>query len=319
MLHLDLRAVCTVVTIFGALSCSAGRTAASGDPSSGGSGGTAGSVPTGGLGGASTGTGGDGGFDLSVSSGTGAAGPGDCDDDTKGSVYILGQDKQFARFAPQTQDLTVLGTLNCPGEDFNTTFSMSVDRKGRAWVLFANGVIYHVNTKTLECTATGFLPCQSGFCTFGMGFVSDAPGSEMETLYVSGAYNQPGSSGLATIDQTTLTLTPIADYDVLAGKAAELTGTGDARLFGYFQDVPIRLAEINKADAKVITYSDLTQIPSGLSWAFAFWGGSFYIMSGTGIYKYEPTSQITTPINTNVGFDIVGAGVSTCAPTEEPK
>lgn len=309
------------------VACSAGKVAGTGQAgdggaAAGGSGG-AGAAPMGGggMGGAGTAGAGNGGDDLTVGSGTGGAGAADgCDDATKGNIYILGQDKQFARFEPQTQALTVLGTLNCPGQaQFNTTFSMSVDRKGVAWVLFADGQLYHVDTKTIACSATAFTPCQSGFCTFGMGFVADSPGSESETLYVSGVYNFDGGQGLAKIDGATLALTPIADYDALAGKGAELTGTGDARLFGYFQDTPIRLAEIDKSNAKIITATNLIEIPSGGSWAFAFWGGSFYVMSGTGIRKYEPMSQITTLINANVGFNIVGAGVSTCAPIEEPK
>lgn len=254
-------------------------------------------------------------------SGASGAGPSDdCDDETKGSIYILGQDRQFTRFEPETQTLTQLGTLNCPGEQgFSSTFSMSVDRKGFAWVLFQTGAVYKVDTKTVECTNPGFVPCQKDFCTFGMGFVSDMPGSDEETLYVSGVYNAPSAQGLATINTATLELTPISDYDLLAGKGAELTGTGDARLFGYFQDTPIRLAEIDKSNAHIISYNDLIEIPTGTSWAFAFWGGVFYIMSGTEIYKYDPKSQITTLINGNVGYNIVGAGVSTCAPTDIPE
>lgn len=260
-----------------------------------------------------------GGFGGGPMGGAGGGG-GDCDDATKGNIYILGDDKQFARFNPKDESLNVMGVLSCPGEDsFSSTFSMSVDRQGFAWVLYQNGNVYKVDTKTIACTATGFQTCQSNFCNFGMGFVADAPGSDQETLYVSGVYNSPPGLGLARIDTKTLALTPIKDYDLLAGKGAELTGTGDARLFGYFQDSPIHLAEINKSSAHIVSSTDLNEIPVGTSWAFAFWGGVFYIMSGTGIRKYDPVTAITTLINGNVGFNIVGAGVSTCAPTEIPK
>ncbi len=304
------------------VACSASHNVSSGVAGSGGSGGSAGS--TGGSiigGGGSGGAVATGGSDIGggIGPGGGSGGDNGCDDATKGNIYILGQDKQFARFEPQTSTLTVMGTLACPGEDFASTFSMSVDRQGVAWVLFQDGEVFNVDTKTLACTASGFPPCQSNFCNFGMGFVADAPGSDQETLYVSGVYNSPPGLGLAKIDTVTKVLTPISDYDVLAGKGAELTGTGNAQLFGYFQDNPIRLAEIDKTNAHIITYSDLLEIPTGTSWAFAFWGGSFYIMSGTGIRKYDPAAQITTLINGNVGFNIVGAGVSTCAPTEEPQ
>ena len=301
--------------------CSAGKTTKLGTGGDGG-GGDGGSIVGGGgsgtAGGSTGGAGGGIGGGIGPG-GSGGAGDG-CDDATKGSIYILGQDKQFARFEPQTQQLTVMGTLDCPGESFMTTFSMSVDRAGVAWVLFADGNVFHVDTKTLACSATGFAPCQSNFCSFGMGFTADAAGSSAETLYVSGVYNGPPGEGLAKIDAQTLALTPIADYDgILTGKGAELTGTGDGKLYGYFQDTPIRLAEIDKTTAHVVNMWDLVEIPTGTSWAFAFWGGSFYIMSGTGIRKFDPMTNVTTLINGNVGFNIVGAGVSTCAPTEEPK
>lgn len=298
--------------------CSASKTGNHGSVGGGGGGGGDGGTIVGG-GGGSGGIGGAGGG-LGGGIGPGGSGGGDgCDDLTKGSIYVLGEEKQFARFEPQTLTFTVMGTLACPGA-FGSTFSMSVDRKGVAWVLFADGNVFHVDTKTLACTATGFQTCQSNFCNFGMGFVADAPGSDAETLYVSGVYNGPPGEGLARIDPQSLALIPIADYDgILTGKGAELTGTGNAQLFGYFQDTPIRLAEIDKASAHIVNSTDLLEIPVGTSWAFAFWGGSFYIMSGTGIRKYDPMTQITTLINGNVGFNIVGAGVSTCAPTEEPQ
>ncbi|MFO0587153.1 MAG: hypothetical protein U0441_06435 [Polyangiaceae bacterium] len=301
------------------VACSANHTSSGVDGGGGAAGATGGSTggsvagAGGGIGGAGGGIGGG------IDTGGAAGGPSGCDDATKGNIYILGQDKQFAKFDPQTSAFNVMGTLNCPGEDFQSTFSMSVDRQGIAWVLFQDGQIYHVDTKTLACTPTSFLACQSNFCTFGMGFVADAPGSDQETLYVSGVYNLSPGQGLAKIDASTLQLVPIKDYDTLAGKGAELTGTGDARLFGYFQDTPIHLAEIDKTSAHILTSTDLLEIPVGTSWAFAFWGGSFYIMSGTGIRKYDPAAGTTTLINGNVGFNIVGAGVSTCAPTEEPK
>ena len=303
------------------VACSASRndSAKPGGAGGTGSGGTGGGGTGGSTGGDTTTGGGGSGIGGGIGPGGSGGGTSGCDDATKGNIYILGQDKQFARFEPTTQALTVMGTLSCPGEDFASTFSMSVDRQGVAWVLFQDGQVFHVDTKTLACTASGFTPCQSSFCNFGMGFVADAPGSDKETLYVSGVYNSPPGLGLAKIDTVTKVLTPVSDYDVLAGKGAELTGTGNAQLFGYFQDTPIRLAEIDKTNAHIITYSDLLEIPTGTSWAFAFWGGSFYIMSGTGIRKYEPMAGITTLINGDVGFNIVGAGVSTCAPTEEPQ
>ncbi|MEP6864549.1 MAG: hypothetical protein ABJE66_28265 [Deltaproteobacteria bacterium] len=64
---------------------------------------------------------------------------------------------------------------------------------------------------------------------------------------------------------------------------------------------------------------------SPLAWAFAFYGGNYYVFlmkdnsggifpeTSTTVYEVSPTGQLmsSTPTNTRV---IVGAGVSTCAP-----
>ena len=66
----------------------------------------------------------------------------------------------------------------------------------------------------------------------------------------------------------------------------------------------------------------LNQTP--LDWAFSFWGGHFYLYTsqqmGTTVTDYDPSSGSINPsFMPNIGFDIVGAGVSTCAPTVPPQ
>lgn len=312
-----------VAALLGTAACSAGRTATTG-PGGGDGGGSGATTSASSGGGGSGGSGGSGGISLTVGVGAGGAAPvDDCDAELKGSVYILGWDKQFARFEPPTSTITVLGSLECPGEEGAfSAFSMAVDRHGTAWVLYASGKLYTVDIETLVCTPTDFEPCQSGFCKFGMGFSLDAPGSEEETLYVSGWPPEIGSPGLGLgkLDTETLALTPIGNYDgVLANQVAEMTGTGDARLFGYFPNNPRRIAEIDKATAHILQYDTLNDNPPGGSWAFARWGGAFYTMNGPRLSKFDPVTKVITIVNSNVGFDMVGAGVSTCAPAEEPK
>jgi hypothetical protein len=61
-----------------------------------------------------------------------------------------------------------------------------VDRHGTAYVNYASGKIFTVDTRTLACTDTGFVPGQAGFSpNLSMGFSADAPGSSAETLFVS--------------------------------------------------------------------------------------------------------------------------------------
>jgi hypothetical protein len=173
------------------------------------------------------------------------------------------------------------------------------------------------------------MPGQQGFTTFGMGFSTNMPGGSDETLYVSESTAgsplppPPGMSNaprLATIALQTFTLTPIGMYDQLSARA-ELTGTGDAKLFGAFEGMPYVVAEIEKPTAKILSQAPQSAInyaPDSSNFAFAFWGGDFWLFVGPGsstdVFHYVPQSQMTTKVK-SVDFEIVGAGVSTCAPT----
>jgi hypothetical protein len=285
----------------------------------GGDGATSGSATSG----SATGGGGEGGGDIfgdgGITAGSGGSSPGDdCSAEAK-LIYVIGLDNELYSFNPATLDVKLVGVINCPTGGFATTFSMAVDRKGIAWVLFSDGKIYNVNTKDASCVATAYAPNQNGFNTFGMAFVSDAPGSAEETLFVAG---YGGNNGLAQIDTKTLTLTPVGAYDTLDG-SAELTGTGDAQLFGFFALNPVVIAGIDKTNAKIV--SQAPQPPTisvAGGWAFAFWGGDFWLFtSPTGlsqIDRYRPSDGSTMMVKTGIGTNIVGAGVSTCAPVKPP-
>jgi hypothetical protein len=288
----------------------------------GGSGGSAGSGAGAGAGGSATS--GSGGAGASGGAGGGVIGSSTpCDDDTKGNIYLLGIDHQIARFNPNTNAVTLIGTPDCPGEDkFSFVYSMAVDRYGVAWVLYSETIgLYRVDLKTLACEKTGFQPCDKNFCRFGMGFVSDGPGSDQETLFVSGNGNASPGVGLARIDTKTFAITPVANYDVSLGSAAELTGTGDGRLFAFFEGAagsPGHVAEIEKTTAHVLSSVTLDNVTAAGSFAFAAWGSAFYIMTDNVIHRYDPATKTATIANKNVGFDVLGAGVSTCAPSTLP-
>ena len=82
--------------------------------------------------------------------------------------------------------------------------------------------IFWVNTTDASCKATGFATRQSSFETFGMGFVSDAEGSEKETLFVAGgSYSNQSVADLATIDSSSLVLKKIAGLK-LSGQSLSL-------------------------------------------------------------------------------------------------
>jgi hypothetical protein len=288
---------------------SGGGDSSSGVLSSGTNTGTGTGVSSTGMG-AGGGLFGDGGFPP-VDGGPGS----DCSEEAK-LIYIISQTNNFYSFHPPTLTVTPLGILNCPNAGFATPFSMAVDRQGIAWVLFSDGRIFHVDVKTVACSPTNFVAGQQGFTTFGMGFVSDAVGSDQETLYVGDYLGK----GLGKIDTTTMTLTFVGPYDALQG-AAEMTGTGDARLYGFFQYSPIIIAEIDKSNAHIISQAPQPTVNIGSGWAFAFWGGDFWLftspnLGNSQIDRYQPSTGMTTTVKTNLGTNIVGAGVSTCAPYE---
>ena len=214
--------------------------------------------------------------------------------------------------------------MTCAGSSF---FSMAVDRNAVAWVLAQDGTIvkYDINAKT--CAKTAYAAGQHGFQTFGMGFSSDGAGAATDSLFVTDDELQTPSSnrGLARIDTSSLSLSPVAQYDQLTSLEAELTGTGDGRLFGAFEGSPYTVAEIDKSTGHIISVapqSGINYAPSSSSLAFAFWGGDFWLFIGPGgttdVFQYQPSAKTTTKRETEP-FEIVGAGVSTCAPTKPPQ
>jgi hypothetical protein len=163
---------------------------------------------------------------------------------------------------------------------------------------------------------------QQGMNEFGMGFVSDTSGGTTETLYIGGGGKVGmGTAWLGTLDVNTLTITK---GNTITGDP-ELTGTGLAELWGFF---PVTgnntMARVSKIDKMTATESGTIQLSSltgqAEAWAFAFYGGDFYVFLASGgnatiVYHVtqnggmQPVDMLDTKTR-----HIVGAGVSTCAP-----
>lgn len=257
--------------------------------------------------------------DMSFPSGDGGLGGDGCSDQAK-LVYVVDQNNTFSSFKPDTLTFTDIGTLNCPAKSGSTPFSMSVDRSATAWVLYSSGEIFKVNTQTLACTRTNFAQ-SNGFQNFGMGFVSNAPGADVDTLFIAGGPPMTGlndNATLATLDVSSLNVTTIGQ---MTGWP-ELTGTGDAKLWGFFPDaVNPRVSQLDKssgAEGKSFPLSQLSGQP--MAWAFAFWGGDFWIFlqratdPNTQVWHLKSSDGSVTSVIDATGRSIVGAGVSTCAP-----
>lgn len=252
----------------------------------------------------------------------------DCEEAGVSYIYLISSENELLRFYPPDLGITTIGTIACPTNKGGAPFSMAVDRHGIAYVLFSTGEIFRVSTLTAACTATTYISDINIFPqTFGMGFSANKndPG---ESLFVAGTtQNDPnGMSRLGVIDTESFAVAVGAPLDQNIG-SPELTGTGDSRLFGFgpatTTNPDSHLAEIDKGTSAILSDEILDLQQTAISaWAFAFWGGDFYFFTseqqGTSlIHRYTPGETTTLPLLKQLdGLTIVGAGVSTCAPSE---
>lgn len=252
--------------------------------------------------------------------GNGSTGTGmeNCSEESK-LVYVFSSGNEIYSFDPPAKKFTLMGSPDCSVS--GSPNSMAVDRDLNAWINYI-GSVHVVPLGTLQgCTKAMDLP--SPYQQIGMGFATNAAGTTDETLFIDGI----GGGGLAKIDTVTKTLTPIGGFSNdpnLAGQSAELTGTGDARLYGYFTTSPyVRVAEIDKSNANILSDQELAGVQPPSSWAFSFWGGALYLYAAnfgnSRVIRFVPsTGELDTNYIADVGFAIIGAGVSTCAPIIPP-
>jgi len=245
-------------------------------------------------------------------------------------VYVLSLEGDLYSFAPADKKFTKVGALNCTsgGKTF-TTVSMAVDRNAVAWVnmrdqlsFTGESLMFNVDTKTAACTPTNIKGSWGG-----MGFSTNAGSTDQETLFLIGAGS--GLNGaLLSVDFAAEKIVQVADLKEQVD--LELTGTGDGRLYGFLQSDPLAIAQVDKTTAAFSNKAPLATVPQPQPpmFAFSFWGGDFYVYTATdtspskttNVARYRPSDKsLDAAYMTNIGFHIVGAGVSTCAPTASPK
>jgi hypothetical protein len=238
-----------------------------------------------------------------------------CPDPNTEYIYVVTQQGDLLSFSPPTATFTRIGTLACPTrpQAVTTPYSMAVDRKGTAYVVYDDGELFRVSTLTARCTATAFVAPQASYRQFGMGFVGNANGAT-DTLFVT-----PSTTGvLATLDVATF---QVGVVGALTVSQAELTGTGDGRLFAFYASgTSSAIEQLDPATATVVANSNLVNLPQGKGWAFGFWGGDFYLFTTPGatvvqsqVTRFRPSDGSQTLV-ASLSTTVVGAGVSTCAP-----
>ena len=293
---------------------------------------------TGGGGSGASGIGGQGASGGGILTGGGGSGPNaDCNEASQ-FVYVLSDDNRLFSFQPDKKIFTMIGTLGC-----NTPMqpnSMAIDRNATAWVNYVEsdgfsgdtaGQVFKVSTKDASCDPAPAAVLPADWYRLGMGFSTNGADTESETLFLTGTGSGFSSPGLGRLDTTNGALTPIGGFTGgLDGENAELTGTGDGRLFGFFTTTPVIVGELDKNSGAVLNQKQLPAVETPAAWAFSFWGGDFYLYTApdptldpgrtTNVTRYQPSDGSVDPqYMVNIGFRIVGAGVSTCAPLEPPQ
>lgn len=232
--------------------------------------------------------------------------------DTSDLVYVIDRDEEaLYLFDPPTGSFSLLGALDC-GLWAGTPASMSVSRSGVAYVRYSDQTVYAVDLATMDCTETSY---GSSFGSFGMGFATDSASTWQDALYVA------NSSQLAVLDTASWSLNTVGGLP----SQSELTGNAAGELWAMLPlENPARIVQISKTNASVLATHLLPGFPNPYdidTFAFATWGGSFYLFvrtygmgNTTDVYEVSASGQLSMLVPDS-GMDIVGAGVSTCAPT----
>ena len=239
-------------------------------------------------------------------------------------IYLVDSGNALLRFDPESRAITPIGTLACaPGA---SPFSMAVDRNANALILHSDRRIYQASTSDASCAPTPYVPGGMGFELFGMGFVSDVAGGSTESLFIAGGPEAGVGSGSATLGAIRTADWSVSTVGPVAG-SPELTGNGEAELWGFFPDaMPMAVRQLDKVTGATLREFDVSSIdtsflPIPSAWAFAYWGGRYYIFylgalgTSSSIFRLTPDTGAVEPVIMDTGYRIVGAGVSTCAPT----
>jgi hypothetical protein len=248
-----------------------------------------------------------------VAEDTGEPAPEDDCDETSDLVYVIDRDQEsLYLFDPMTLSFAFLGDLDC-GTFSGTPASMSVSRDGIAYVRYSDDTVYGVNLETMNCQPTSY---NSNFGSFGMGYSTKSEGTWQDDLYIS------NTNQVAKLDTNTWNLTPLGQLP----SQSELTGNADGELWAMLPlEVPAALMQIDTTTGNTVQKINLSGMPNPMNidtFAFATWGGDFWLFirengmgESTNVYKVA-SSGAMNKVAVDTGMNVVGAGVSTCAPTE---
>jgi len=253
-----------------------------------------------------------------------------CADDGARLIYVVDSANELLSFDPRklpADPFRRIGRLDCAGR--RGPYSMSVDRHGMAWIIYDDGELFNVSIADASCERVAYDPGTTAFRRFGMGFVSDAPGSASEKLYVSA---DDGSHALGAIDLARgVTPVRIGTLTAAVDRSPELTGTSEAQLFGFYpvRGQPSFVQEIDRTTGApkgrrwLLGTAPLGEVTA---WAFAQWAGVFYVFVTSAddnlalnstVHAVDRARGTYRVVLEHLPYRITGAGVSTCAPERD--
>jgi len=239
----------------------------------------------------------------------------DCED-TSDLIYVIDRDSEtLYLFDPDSLGLTSLGQLDCSWLD-GTPASMGITRDGYAYVRYSSNAVFEVDLTTLSCSEVSYDNNSTGFGSFGMGFATNSADTWRDQLYIA------NRTHVARLDTSTWQVTSLGRLP----SQAELTGTADGQLWAFLPlESPAALVELDKSSGAELSRRSLSSFPAPSSidtFAFAAWGGVHYLFvrtygmgESTDVYEVDASGRMTQVVD-RLGINVVGAGVSTCAPTE---
>jgi hypothetical protein len=241
-------------------------------------------------------------------------------------IFVLSDDAELWKFRPDDLSFQMLGNFVCEGK--TSTFSMAVDRLGFAWVMFSDGTIYKVNVADpTVCMPSGYNTFQMGTNLFGMGFVSNSAVDQCDSLYGNtfsgGGFSEgPNQGKFLNLDPDTLLIQLLGNTSF---NGAEVSGTGDGRVFMFGGVNPSKLVEVDRTNGAYIDVLPLVGLETTNGFAFSHFDGDFYIFTEGNGFNSKVTYvdysdkdmngvQEVMTVVPQAPIRIVGAGVSTCAP-----
>ena len=230
-------------------------------------------------------------------------------------IFTIDENRMLSRLNPDTLQFFDVGTIVCPAQAGAQPNSMAVARDGTGWVDYQSGELFRLDTMTVACKATPWVPGTGGLNAFGMSFAQSSPGSVDETLFVA------DNTQLASIDLSKFVLA--SQVGLGAGMQPELTGDDQANLWGFFPDLGGNTPMVAKLDKSTGQLGQTFMLPTlagtAMDWAFAAWATDFYIFllragdPSTRVYRLSSIDGSLSTAIANTGRRIVGVGAATCA------